>query len=102
MYVQLIICIRFDVLGECECALLRRVAMCACLGLVEAKMPGLDDLGGVPIRVQRDNVGAIDVLEEIVLIAEKGFIMVVVVVVALVPTAAVVFVRHVLSELLLD
>ena len=72
--------------------------MCACLGLVEAKMPGLDDLGGVPIGVQRDNVGAIDVLEEIVLVAEKGFIMAVVVVVALVPTVIVVFVRHAVVE----
>ncbi len=99
LYAQLIICVGFNALGECECALLRRVAMCACLGLVEAKMPGLDDLGGVPIGVQRDNVGAIDVLEEIVLVAEKGlhhgrgsWSW------ALVPTVIVVFVRHAVVE----
>lgn len=70
--------------------------MCACLGLVEAKMPGLDDLGGVPVRVQRDDVGAVDMLEEIVLIAKCGVIVVVVMIMALVATAVVVFVRHVL------
>lgn len=57
-------------------------------------MPGLDDVCGISIGVEGDDVGAVDVLKEIVLVPECSIVVVVVVVMALVAAAVVVFVRH--------
>jgi hypothetical protein len=57
-------------------------------------VPGLDDVCGVSVCVEGNDVGAVDVLEEVVLVPKCGIVVVVVVRVALVAAAVVVFVRH--------